>query len=136
MTDTERRHLKTALEAKRQELRAALRDRLTELSIEAGHPDPLDWVRCMDDRDAAASMVNRFSVTLAEVTRSLRLIDEDSYGNCSRCERPIAVKRLQIIPWAAYCVRCQEQIETDGQDSDEPQAVSAISDGDVAGVGR
>ena len=59
-------------------------------------------------------MLNRFSSTLADVERSLRAIDENCYGNCIQCHRPIAVMRLQSIPWAAYCVRCQEQFEAGG----------------------
>ena len=72
----------------------------------------------MSDRDAIASMLNQLSVTLAEVMGALRALDGDSCGNCIRCDRPIALKRLQSIPWAAYCVRCQEQIEAEGSEPD------------------
>jgi len=72
-------------------------------------------------------MLNRFSSTPANVERSLRAIEEGCYGNCIRCHRPIAVKRLPSIPWAAYCVLCQEQFEPGGEecagpDFDEPRA--------------
>lgn len=47
----------------------------------------------------------------------LRLVDEaldrletGEYGICQRCEEPISPKRLQAIPWAKYCVQCQERI--------------------------
>src|SRR5258708_3052267 len=47
----------------------------------------------------------------------LRLIEEalerlasGEYGTCERCGEPIAPKRLAAIPWAKYCVRCQEKI--------------------------
>ena len=122
MTSTERRHLQAALEAKRLELLAWLRGRMTELTIEAVPPDPLEWIQLMSDRDAAANVVDRFNATLAAVVRSLRAIDEGVYGSCGRCEGPIAVKRLQSIPWAAYCVRCQEQIEAEEPECDETHA--------------
>src|SRR5208283_5166876 len=35
-------------------------------------------------------------------------MSEGSCRVCTRCEEPIAVKRLQIIPWPAHCVRCHE----------------------------
>src|SRR5207237_898001 len=57
-------------------------------------------------------ILNRLSSTLADVKHSLRAMDDDCYGECIRCDGPIAVKRLQSIPWAAHCVRCQEQLET------------------------
>ena len=124
MTTTEAIRLKAALEAKRLELAAELRGRIAELAVEAGDPDPLDWVQRMSDRDTTASMLNRLSVTLAEVMGALRAFDRDSYRACIGCDNAIALKRLQSIPWAAYCVRCQEQIEAQGSepDFDEPKA--------------
>ena len=47
----------------------------------------------------------------------LRLIEEaldrfraGDYGVCLACEEPIPAKRLQALPWARYCVSCQEEI--------------------------
>ncbi len=127
MTNTELMDQKAALKAKRLELAAQLSVRIRDLTIEDGHQDLIDWIQGMSDRDQTAGMLNRFSSTLADVERSLRAIDEDCYGNCSRCHRPIAVNRLQSIPWALYCVRCQEQFEAGEEehfatDFDEPQA--------------
>jgi len=52
--------------------------------------------------------------------RQLRLVDEaidrlDSgdYGICLGCEEPIPAKRLQALPWARFCVPCQEQAGAD-----------------------
>ena len=49
--------------------------------------------------------------------KQLRLIDEaldrlnaGEYGVCLSCEEPIAPKRLRALPWARFCVRCQERI--------------------------
>jgi DnaK suppressor protein len=45
----------------------------------------------------------------------LRLIDEaldrlrsGDYGVCLNCEEPIPPKRLRALPWARYCVHCQD----------------------------
>ena len=111
MTNTELMKLKAALEAKQMELAAQLRGRVKELTIEGCQPELVDWIQVMSDRDETAGILNRLSSTLADVKRSLRAIDDDCYGECIRCDGPIAVKRLQSIPWAAHCVRCQEQLE-------------------------
>ena len=37
-------------------------------------------------------------------------IDQGTYGICPECEEPISTKRLDAVPWARYCVTCQEQI--------------------------
>jgi DnaK suppressor protein len=111
MTKTELMNLKAVLEAKQMELAAQLRGRVKELMIEGCQPELVDWIQVMSDRDETAVILNRLSSTLADVKRSLRAIDDDCYGNCIRCDGPIAIKRLQSIPWAAHCVRCQEQLE-------------------------
>jgi DnaK suppressor protein len=47
---------------------------------------------------------------LREIADALRRIDNDQYGICLECEEPISPKRLEAVPWARYCVACQENI--------------------------
>src|SRR5215471_621360 len=47
---------------------------------------------------------------LREISDALQRIDQETYGVCLECEEPISVKRLEAVPWARYCVTCQEQI--------------------------
>jgi DnaK suppressor protein len=47
---------------------------------------------------------------LREISDALRRIDHDNYGICMECEEPISAKRLEAVPWARYCVTCQERI--------------------------
>jgi DnaK suppressor protein len=47
---------------------------------------------------------------LREISDALQRIDQGTYGVCLECEEPISVKRLEAVPWARYCVSCQEQI--------------------------
>ena len=47
---------------------------------------------------------------LREVEAALRRIEDGSYGACQQCEEPISAKRLQAVPWAKCCVRCQEMM--------------------------
>lgn len=55
----------------------------------------------------------------------LRLVDEaldrmqsGEYGVCLSCEEPIPDKRLRAVPWAKYCVPCQETIADLGAEAD------------------
>ena len=43
------------------------------------------------------------------VEAALGRLDRGEYGACQRCDAPIAPKRLAAVPWALYCVRCQER---------------------------
>jgi len=47
---------------------------------------------------------------LREISDALRRIEHDTYGICLECEEPISAKRLDAVPWAKYCVTCQEAI--------------------------
>ena len=47
---------------------------------------------------------------LREVEEALSRVREGSYGICQECEEPISPKRLQALPWAKFCVRCQEML--------------------------
>ncbi|MBI4608279.1 MAG: TraR/DksA family transcriptional regulator [Candidatus Rokubacteria bacterium] len=48
---------------------------------------------------------------LKEVTTALRKIEEGSFGACERCGEPIAEKRLEVLPFARYCIGCQRAVE-------------------------
>jgi RNA polymerase-binding transcription factor len=47
---------------------------------------------------------------LREISAALRRIDHDDYGVCLECSEPISPKRLDAVPWARYCVVCQELV--------------------------
>jgi DnaK suppressor protein len=47
---------------------------------------------------------------LREISDALDRIDHDTYGICLECDEPISIKRLDAVPWARYCVTCQEAI--------------------------
>ena len=47
---------------------------------------------------------------LREINDALHRMDTEQYGICLECEEPISQKRLDAVPWAKYCVTCQESI--------------------------
>ncbi len=48
---------------------------------------------------------------LRQVEGALERLDQGEYGVCAHCRDPIGAKRLQAVPWARYCVDCQEKEE-------------------------
>jgi len=57
--------------------------------------------------------LNRNSIDmklLREIADALHRMDREHYGICLECEEPISAKRLDAVPWARYCVSCQEEI--------------------------
>ncbi len=47
---------------------------------------------------------------LREVSGALHRIETEQFGVCMECEEAISTKRLDALPWARYCVTCQEKI--------------------------
>ena len=66
---------------------------------------------------------------LRQVDEALDRIEAGDYGVCQRCEEAIPAKRLDAVPWAKYCVRCQERV---GEASREDPQTVALPEGDPA----
>ena len=45
--------------------------------------------------------------TLEEIDAALVRLDDGTYGVCQQCRTAIAAERLEILPHARFCVRCQ-----------------------------
>lgn len=97
------------LEAKRKELLSVSSTR-EEILIEAA-ADEFDRLQHQLNREVAIRKLDRESTLLKQVEAALTRIEEDTFGVCLRCEEDIPQKRLSAIPWAAYCISCQEEID-------------------------
>src|ERR1043165_6914096 len=106
MNQTELNKYKTMLEAKQSELSAGLRNR-EDIAIEKT-PDALDEVQLAGERELAIRNLDRESSLLRNVRGALGRIADGSYGVCMHCEEEIKPKRLEAVPWAKFCIRCQE----------------------------
>ena len=49
----------------------------------------------------------RLRLVRAAMTR----LEQGFYGDCQRCEEPIAYRRLKARPESPFCVRCQSSVE-------------------------
>jgi DnaK suppressor protein len=44
---------------------------------------------------------------LQMINKALERIGDESYGTCVHCGEPIQPKRMEAVPWAQFCLRCQ-----------------------------
>lgn len=109
MTKAELEKYRAILEAKQAELSGALRNR-DEIVIEKA-PDALDEVQLAGERELAIRTLDRDSHMLRQIRRALGRIADGSFGVCLHCEEDISPKRINAVPWAAYCIKCQEQVD-------------------------
>ena len=85
--------------------------------------DELDRTQDASDRDYAMSSLERNSDRLREVRSALRRIESGTFGICGGCDENINPKRLSAIPWAPFCIVCQEA--ADREQADQPSLVMA-----------
>ena len=51
---------------------------------------------------------NQLQEQIESIDAALGRMDEGTYGKCESCRRPIAIKRLQAIPWTRMCLSCSQ----------------------------
>jgi DnaK suppressor protein len=106
MNKTDLEKYKAMLLAKQADLSKGLYSR-EDIAIQKT-PDALDEVQLAGERELAIRNLDRESNLLRSVRAALARVADGSYGVCLHCEEDIKPKRLEALPWAAYCIRCQE----------------------------
>lgn len=105
---------KKKLEQRQQELR-----RTVSRNVQDGRAaDSEDIAQDIADK-AANSYTKEFLFSqssndralLARVEEALVRIREGNFGECINCGNEVNPKRLEAVPWARYCIKCQEKIE-------------------------
>ena len=98
---------KSILLKKRDELLASIRSEPEALSI-VQTPDEVEFAVKTAEQDVSAVTADMRSRTLREIESALLRVSRGSYGVCEGCGEEISPARLKAIPWARYCVVCQE----------------------------
>ena len=61
-------------------------------------------------REIQVDQKSRDRALLGAVLAALERINNGTFGQCLSCGQDINVKRLEALPWAQYCITCQELI--------------------------
>ncbi len=84
----------------------------SDLSVDdAETPDPVDLAVRNYSKNVQLAVSENESRQLTLIDEALLRIDDKEYGFCQNCEKEINAKRLAAIPWARYCLDCQELLE-------------------------
>jgi len=67
------------------------------------------------EREFNLGLVSNERRLLIEIDEALKRIEENKFGICLYCNKPIAKKRLNAIPYTRYCKKCQEKLEKEGR---------------------
>ena len=106
--------LHSRLTARRDALRKKLSLDKTGDSRDVGD---LGDVACAGARNELNSQLATIETReLRYVERALQMLKDGTYGTCEQCSGAIPVKRLQALPYTVVCVKCQSELEAQGQD--------------------
>ena len=90
-----------------------------DLSVDGNEtPDPVDMAVQNYSKNVMLAVSENESRQLQMVDEALQRIEDDEYGVCQNCANHIQPKRLAAIPWARYCLSCQELVEKGLLDSE------------------
>jgi len=76
-------------------------------------PDPSDSATQSYDRQLQLTLGEQDWEKLKLVDEALRKLTTKEFGICDQCEKPIPEARLNLVPFAQYCVICLNKIEQD-----------------------
>ena len=102
-----------ALRAKKLELLKNITELRSSMAV-APESDPMDQYRDLAGRDVAVQQLDRWCRFLHQVDDALDKVEAGRFGVCEECGRAIPPGRLRTVPWAPYCVACQERLEESG----------------------
>jgi DnaK suppressor protein len=70
--------------------------------------DPADMAANAYTKELLISMSANDRGLLALIDEALHRIETGGFGECVNCGEPVQEKRLEAVPWARYCLKCQD----------------------------
>jgi DnaK suppressor protein len=122
MTQNELNRFRAILTAKVAELERFTRHR-EGIAVERS-ADQLEEIQAASQRALAVSSLAHEFNQLRNARAALRRIQEGSFGICQECDDDIAPKRLAAVPWATFCIRCQEAVDRNFEEIQAPSSDS------------
>jgi len=112
------------LEQELRRVRDRLRQRGTAVVIEevsgavadnSALRDPWDDLQVQEEREVSFATRDLLVERANRLAEALERLRGGMYGTCEECGEPIAPARLQAMPEATTCVRCQDRLERTGE---------------------
>lgn len=85
--------------------------------VTGGVPDINDDATRTYNRQVILNLSEQERGQLEKIDEALQKIEDGQYGNCEECGENIPIKRLDIVPFAKFCVECKNKIEENSKDS-------------------
>ncbi|MDD4939754.1 MAG: TraR/DksA family transcriptional regulator [Candidatus Omnitrophica bacterium] len=63
------------------------------------------------DREFSLGLASNERQSLYELDEAIKKIEEGTFGFCEECKSAIAKTRLKAVPFAKFCIKCQQKKE-------------------------
>jgi DnaK suppressor protein len=108
--------MQSNLELFRQVLKSKLNEAIATIGLRESIrieqvADPIDMTQQAAEREIAMQNLHRGAALVRQLRSAMERLDDRSYGICLQCEEPISPKRLKAVPWADFCISCQEMAD-------------------------
>jgi RNA polymerase-binding protein DksA len=96
---------------------ARVKELMREQARNGGQPpaDEMDVARSLSEVETHAALFDRAQERLSAIDAAIARLGAGVYGICARCGDEIPLARLQVIPFAQYCVDCQNEANTEAR---------------------
>ncbi len=107
--------LSRLLEKQREDTLARVRDfRRGQADNVASSPgDEMDVARSLADVETHAALIERAQERLKAIDAAIARLTAGAYGKCMNCGEEVPLERLQAVPFAQYCIDCQDEMNDD-----------------------
>ena len=83
-------------------------------SAEGADNHPGDDSDRVSEQERLLTIRGQLSARRDDIVHALQKVDDGVFGACERCGNQIPSGRLEALPFARYCVDCQEIVDRDG----------------------
>lgn len=85
--------------------------RVGQESSDENFDDSVDRANNSFNRELMFLLSDNEREVLIRIDEALERLDRGSYGSCTYCSATISLARLKALPWARFCIECQESEE-------------------------
>lgn len=114
MTQRDLENVKEKLLLLKEELEKKISDTNNSNEI-SDRADDLDSANRMIEEVMGSALTSSTGKNLALVNEALQKIENQTYGICQECGKNIAPQRLEMRPFAEYCIKCKTALEEAGE---------------------
>jgi DnaK suppressor protein len=108
------RKFRDILTSKQEELSEIVHRKKEEQEFQQEEPeigDEADIATRSVEKELLFDITDTEKQTLDGVEAAIRKIEKGVFGRCESCQKTIPRLRLEVMPWARYCISCQARNE-------------------------